>query len=419
MKTMMAKLLNHRWFFGVVAAGLALSLLGAPVASAQGRGDKEAKKDEPKGPSEVSADTKIVYQFDLYGEIGREVSTVSMKQGLEDAKRWNPDYLVFRINMSFSYHGQGLADWDAGSEPANIQFNQLDTVRELQTMFTDGIRDDPNWKTRDGKKPELVMWVKNAMGTAAFIPFVGPTIYFASDAHHGGIGYLDLIFAGRGDYVVREKQYSLRLGRAEGLALKGGHAPEIVRAMSRMDYVLSVSYQGGHPIYYPNDPNSGDELLTDDGDLDAGRRDTIDDILNFKGNDVLILDAPKAVKLELAKGIADTQDDLLDELGIARNAVVVKGRHDQIFKNWVREVVKAEEQLNGYWRDFNRVQGGGANKDDRNKERAKRLGLLRNMVDLWKKYQESINPANVRGVPRTGDIEVMMEQLKQQMRLDR
>ncbi len=412
----------RKWLTSVLAAGLAFSVLAAPDALAQSdKGKDKASEDakEPKTPSEVPASRKILFQFDLYGELGREVSSVSMKQALEDAKKWKPDYLIMRVNMAFSQYGRGLADWRTGLFSDGTPYNQLETVRELQTMFTDGIRDDPNWITRDGKKPELVMWVKNAMGGAAFIPFVGPTIYYTSDAHHGGIGYLEFIFAGVGDYVAREKQYSLRLGRAEGLAIKGGHAPEIIRAMARMDYVLSVSYVGGKPVFYPNDPSSGDELLTDDGDPDAGRRDGIEDMLNFKGNDVLILDASKAIKLQLGKAIIDTNDDLVNELGVSRDYVIVKGRHDQIFKAWVKSVVKAEEELVANWREFQRTEVAGQTPSDRNKGRGKRLKLLRDIGDAWKKYGESINPLRVRGVPGPDDVEVITEQLKQQMRLDK
>ncbi len=72
--------------------------------------------------------------------------------------------------MAFGGYGTRLEDHEANPRMTSFAFQQLETAREVQTLFTDGIRDDPNWKTREGKKPELIMWVKRAMGGARSSP---------------------------------------------------------------------------------------------------------------------------------------------------------------------------------------------------------------------------------------------------------
>ncbi|MFX8523840.1 hypothetical protein ABTM10_20375, partial [Acinetobacter baumannii] len=72
---------------------------------------------------------------------------------------------------------------------------------------------------RSGKR--VVFWIKRAMVGAAFLPFVSKEIYFLPEGRMGGIGTLqdfDL-----GDKRVNEKQISLRLGHAEGIAIQGGY----------------------------------------------------------------------------------------------------------------------------------------------------------------------------------------------------
>jgi hypothetical protein len=401
--------------------GIALFLgSGVAVAQESGRGaDKSDSKKEPKAPDQVPADQKIIYRVDLNGELGRNISQTPLKQALDDAKKWNPDYLVFYVNMSFSVNGRSRKDWQSDPGMTGQVFNQLETARHLQTMFTDEIRDSADWKTRDGKKPQLIMWVKRAMGGAAFLPFVAPTIYYTSDAHHGGIGFLDHMFDGVGDYEVRQKQYSLRVARLVGLAEKGGHEGKLVRAMTRLDYVLSVSYVGGKPVFFED--YSGDELLTDDGNPEAGRADGSEEIIRMEGNDVLTVDADKAIKLGLGAAKIDTVDELANELGVSRNFVVIEGRSDDIIARWAKEVSGAERDLEKMWRDFSRVRIEGATASERNQQRSKQLSLLNKISSLFNRYREAVNPRNVEGAPPnwTTSIDVMVAEIKQEIRLDR
>ncbi|MGD9689763.1 MAG: hypothetical protein AB7K52_08940 [Phycisphaerales bacterium] len=395
----------------------ALPLTATPTASAQPKDDDKMEEKAPKVPSDVPADRKLIYRIDLVGNFGHEVTFTPLKKIMDDAKKWNPDYLVFYVNLSFERYGQTFSEHEANPALTSYAFNQLETARELQTLMTDRIRDDPDWKTRTGEKPQLIMWVKRALGGAAFVPFVAPKIYYTSDGQHGGIGYLEYIFAGVGDYDAREKQYSLRMGRAEGLAYKGGHEPLIIRAMAFMREWLSVSYVGGKPVFFRD--NSGDELLTDDGDAEAGRRDSFDDALRGHGNDCLNLDASSALKLGLSAGTIDTNEDLADALGIARSFTLVRGKSSEVIKRWGKDVNAAERELNNKYREFQRTPIEGQTPSDRNRGRGKRLRLLKEMIEIFNKYGEAMNPREIQQVPPKNELEIGIEQIKQQMRQDR
>lgn len=371
----------------------------------------------PITPASAPADDGLthpkVFYIELKGEFGRDISVTPLRSILAEAKRAQPDVIIFKVATDFKFQGQERQDFNPAD--ANAAFNQLETVRELQTLFTDGIRDDSEWKT----KPRLVMWVKKALGGIAFLPFVAPEIYYTSDALHGGIGFLELIFEGVGDRVVQEKQYSLRIARAEGLAIKGGYDARIIKAMTRADYVLSYTLVGGKPVYFEDD--TGDVLLTDDADRGKDRRDTIEDIVRFKGNDVLTLNAQNAITLGVSKGTADTFDELLSELGIARTAEMLKNRSAKVLGDWSKNITEAEKDFARFWREYGRITVTGATPAERNKGRSQQIGKLNEINNLLKRYKEAINPQQIEGAPEQWEsrIDLMINQIKQQMRLDR
>lgn len=380
----------------------------------------EGEKDETPGiaPSQkkeaavVGPDTKKVYFINMRGEIGRDVSYTPMKQILADMKKVQPDYLVIRVDMEFAARGEKVEDFDVD---ANNAFQQMETVAQLGTLLIDGIRDDSGFV----KKPQMVVWVRRALGGAAFIPFLSPNIYYTSDSLHGGIGYLELIFGNMGDRVVREKQFSLRLARAQGLAVASGYDRRIIEAMARTEYVLSYDLVGGKPVYQEN--MLGQNLLTDDGNPDEGRADTIDQIARHTGNDWLTLRAPLAQTLGVSKGTIDSMDELVGELGIERDYKIYGDTPTKILRQWSRSVSEAELEFRRLWREFGRIEVEGETPELRNRGRGRQIGLLNDVKDLLKKYDEAINPRAIRGAPAQWEnrIDVMIEEIKQQMRIDK
>ncbi|MBL8764703.1 MAG: hypothetical protein JNM07_10590 [Phycisphaerae bacterium] len=380
-----------------------------PATPASSPRDKKAKETSGVVNSSESDATKV-YLINLKHEFGRDVSATPLKDVMADAKKQQPGIIVIKLDCEYKYMGEELPDFvpnDAG--PA---FNQLETARQLSTMFTDDIRDDQDWTI----KPRVVMWVRKALGGAAFLPFAAPDIYYTSDALHGGVGGLETIFNGVGDKVAQEKQYSLRLKRAEGLAIKGGHEPKLVRAMARTDYVLSVSFEGGQPVYHED--ASGDVLLTDDGK--DPNKDTEQAVVRFQGNDTLTLNADMAYKLGLSKGTVDTLDQLLFELGVSKNASMVQAKQDKILEDWGKDVTQAERDFRRLWRQHNETQVQGT-WDERSRARGKRIQILKQIKALLERFKEAINPRAIEGAPNdwTTQINIMIDRLEQEQRRDK
>jgi hypothetical protein len=254
------------------------------------------------------------------------------------------------------------------------------------------------------------------------MPFTAKEMYYTSDALHGGIGYLEKLMDGIGDERTREKQYSLLMARAEGLLVEGGHNPLIMRAMCRTDFVCSVRFENGVPVLLPNVyPSSPDEiLLTDDGKDD--RKDTAADMVRHRGNDVLTLDAEMAFRLEVSRGTADTLDDLMDRMGLPRNYIVIRGRSAQIFRDWSRAVTNAEDQFARMWRQFDdvRVRPPG-DYSARTRARGERKQILNKIKALLQRYQEAINPREIRGAPDDwiNQIDMMIQTIDAQQLADR
>jgi len=376
---------------------------------------KAAPTSEPrkKGDTVIGAGGTQIYMVELTGEFKRDVALTPMKDVMKDVKKYQPNVLVVKVNCDFvNSYGQKLPEFvnDVGS------FFQLELARQLEVLLTDQIDHDSSWTV----KPRLVFWVDKAMGGVAFLPFVCNDLYYTSSARHGGIGWLDLLFEGVGDEVVREKQRSLLEGRAEGLAIKGGHPVEVLRAMSRIDHVLSVTFEGGKPIFHEN--NSGDILLTDDGNLQEGRRDTVEDVLRGRGNDVLTLDSEMAKKLGMSKGTVDDEKELMFALGYERDYKLTSGRSKDILSTWSKGLRDAEVQIRVLLRDADKIEVAAPGEwQQRTDARNKRISIYNDILALLTRYGEGINPGEIGGAPDQfiQQLKLLIEQIKQQQRLDK
>ncbi len=409
-----------------IVAGLAVGLNTGMTASSAMQPEEKAKpeNERAKAKAEFEAkkadpNVKRIYVIPLRGEFGRDISQTPMRRALADAKKEQADIILFVIDTSFTINGQTYQEW--ATIVGQRSWGQgPETARELATMFHEGIRDDASWKTRDGGKPRIVGWVRKAMGPSSMLTLSIPELYFAPDARVGGIGYLNLLFEGQGDEVVREKQRSLRLGRFEGMVRDGGYPPIIARAMARSDQELSFSQEDGKPVF-KNDL-SGSELLVDGGGWkNEGRRDTIEQLVRFEGNDVLTLNARIAFMLGVNKANTASEDDLVSNLGVERNYVMITDRPRKIFRDWSEEVTNAERAFTKAWRDFNDIQVAGPTAAERNSLRGRRLAILNNIKRDLERYKESISSDAIDGAPKewVSEINVIIDRIKQEMRLDR
>jgi len=360
---------------------------------------------DAKNPYASNNSPPSFYFVPFTGEFGRRVCATPLKDVLADAKRASPDYLVFEFNCDFSFDGK------AGTEDSRqifLTWNRgMSVATEMSTLMTDAIRDDKSWV----KKPKVVGWVRRALGPSALLPLALKDLYYSSDARHGGIGYLDFLFSGI-DESVRQKQISLREGAVKGLGNKGGFDERIVLAMTKTTYVLSLSMVGGKPELHEN--RTGDETLTDSGL--GGERDTIEEIARGTANDTLTLNAQMASKLGIAKGIADSNDELFFELGVARDAKVIEGKAGKIFDAWQRGVDRAERDIPELLEKADTIEIRGNTPAERNQARGQQLGHLNRVRDLVKKYAEVLRD---EGEQLLGDLNKRIELLRQQISYDR
>ncbi len=379
----------------------------ASPAAGAGGGSRPASREA--SPANPVADGSKVYTIHLKGWFGEDISQTPIRQAVADAKLHEPDYLVVIMEN----------DWDASrfggmgelNDDVEGFFDQLFRAEDMDPIFTAEIPRE--WD----KPPKIVFWVKRAMGGAAFLPLVCKDIYFASDGKLGGIGGLEKAFGSTGDEMVREKQFSLRLGHAEGMAITGGYEPKLIRALARTDYVLSVGFDGGKAVYVEGMPRAdrGEILLTDDGK--EANEDTIQQLARGEGNDNLTLNADIAFKIGVSKGTVDTFEDLMRSLGIARTYTRVEGKSDQIMQSWREGLEKAKRDCGRIWEDYGRIQVGG-DYTQRQAARGRQIRLLGDLEKILKRYEEALNPGQI-GVPGLGDIGVLRERIRLEQARDR
>lgn len=362
----------------------------APVARAPAFTDNLA----PSGSQKV-------YFMELKGWFGTEIYMPPVRDAVKDARKHEPDYLVVIVNNAWERYG-GLQKLKSDDH----DFQGLMLAREFDPILTDEIRNE--WE----KQPRLVFWVKQAMGGAAFIPYLSRDIYFHSEGKMGGIGGADIMFEGRGDEVVRDKMVSLYTATARGLAIKGGHDSRIARAMTEFEYVLSVAFPG--PVYHERYPEPGEILLTDNGRLES-EADTVEQLARGEGNDVLTLNADWALRLGISRGTANDEATLLDEMHISRTAQTTYGRSNEIFASWRDGVNSYGRKLTTLLRDLDDVrveEPGGFN--ERKAARAKQIRIIGDILRLIERY----GPCVRYGMENPG-VNGNHEQLAMQLRLRR
>jgi hypothetical protein len=369
-----------------------------PAAEASANASEPGKAD-PAKPESTSGPK--VYVMELEGWFGEDISETPIRQAAADAKRHEVDYIIVVLNNDWSNRQSGGLEQikdDAGA------FDQIFRAEKIAPVFADEI---PKWS----KPPKVVFWVKKAMGGASLLPFCSPTIYYAPEGKQGGIGHLTKIFGQMGDERVREKQFSLRLGHAEGWAIQGGYNPLIIDAMARDDVILSYKMEGGKARFFTRMPAAPDEiLLTDDGKDD--RADTIQQLARGEGNDVLTLNADLAYKLGVSKGTVDSMDDLLFNLIGRGQHQMVKGQSANIMKGWRDGLDSAKRRLQKLWDEFQEVQvkdPGGY--PERTQARGRRKGIINEMESLLKKYEEALNPRQI-GVPDYNTLEIIRKRIE-------
>ncbi|MCA9288553.1 MAG: hypothetical protein KDA05_08205 [Phycisphaerales bacterium] len=326
-----------------------------------------------------------VYRLRLTGEFGTDITQTPIRQAIEDAARQQAQIIVVEVDNEWQ-----ASRFQEKAEDEN-SFDEFWRANDIVPVFRNEI---PNLFPYE--RPRLVVWVKNAMGGAAFLPFMSREIYFSSGGRMGGIGDLDTYFQGVDEWV-KDKQQSLRLAAARGIAIAGGYDSRLIDAMTMREYVLSVGFPSGQPEYYVGypRPEHNETLLTDDGDGD--NEDTDADVVRAQGNDNLTLHAEMAQRLNVSKGTVDSFDDLLYAIdpGLARNHVIVSDRADRIMDDWATGVDDAIRTFQRMWQqELPQAQGReqGGEWAQRNRARGEQRAIIERLIRLISRYKEVLDP---------------------------
>ncbi|KAA0217219.1 MAG: hypothetical protein DYG94_01735 [Leptolyngbya sp. PLA3] len=364
--------------------------------------DQDAPEVRPavQTPDEsATTSKKVVYHIKLDGILGRDFNVTPLKDAVNAARALEPDYLLIELDNLWRY----------GSDESKGRFDEFGIADEIEPVLRQNIQ--THWK----KQPQLVVWVKNAMGGAAFIPFFTSNVYFTSDGRMGGIGDLGDLFGSTGDEVVRDKQKSLRLARAKGMAIPNGYDERLVEAMTWRTYVLYYTMEGGKPKYH-TEPVPGAELLTDSGEGEF--EDTMEQRVRGEGNDALTLKAELAQKLGVSKGTADSIEDLMFYLGILDNYELVSDKSERVMERWSETIDRLEQEIPAMFREFNEINANGQDYNARKQARGAQINILKKIIQKVERYQESLQWSRI-GVPPLDQLRVMIEQIRLQQIADR
>ncbi|MGD1917341.1 MAG: hypothetical protein ACFCBV_14300 [Phycisphaerales bacterium] len=335
-------------------------------------------------PALAHQDPAKVYYFAADGWFGKDISFTPMNEAMEEARELGADYIIIKVDVNWFSERDPLQS----EMPDDSGLFDVFGIRPIRGLFTDeGLE---HWD----EEPEIVFWVKNAMGSAAFLPFLSETMFFHPEGRIGGIRGVYLRFQG-GDEVVKEKLVAASLSTAKGMGIDFGYEPKLIDAMARGDTVLSYRLEGGRPVYLDREPESTDEFLLTDNALLESRRDTLEELARGRGTNFLTLDADTSQILGVSKGTVSDLDDLLFELGIIRNHEMV-GDGDKIMEDWTRTIERTEDALARLMREYQEIEVEGE-WSERRRARGQQRAKLQQMIGLLDRYKEALRPYEIQG----------------------
>jgi uncharacterized protein YuzE len=383
----------------------------ASTSAAEAKGgtpaDPKADASEALPPAVTSTDpdAKKVYIIPVHGIFGEDISQTPILQAMKDATAQKADIVIISLDAKALINPRTGESFDE-----DMAWDLTSRLEQIFPVFTEQMPKE--WAAAGITPPRVALVCRRAIGAAAFFPLGFKEVYFRSDGIMGGIGGLAEMFGQTGDDVVREKQRSLRLGHVQGWAVKGGYNPEIVRAMSRREHVLTMKLSGGKAELFermPEDPS--EELLTDDG---AGTNaDGLVAFVEGSGNDVLTLNARLAQLLGISKGTIDSEEDLILTLGAGRNAVVTRDRGEKIMKNWSRSLQSAKRQIMKLLDEYREARVEPPNNyESRTKFRGVRKQKLTQVKALMTRWGEGLDFwGQMNGIPSIPQLETLIERI--------
>jgi len=379
-----------------------------------GETDEDTIPDKNTRGEDINDDTTLIYVAELNGIFEQDLTETPLRDLFKDIDETFDDLVAVPS-------GSGGTAYRVNEESRDKHIVLLKVDATTRSQAFDGLfaaeRVAPVFKDEIQKGRRIVFWVDNAVGGAAFIPWLSGEMYVTSDSVMGLAGDLDDFDIG--DEMVNMKQISLRMGHAEGMVVYGGYdrlGVAIIQAMARSQYWFAVRLTGVEPEYYISTEQPGPEILNNSQWVllsDNGRDEYEDDPdAELYGNDTLVLRDDMLLKLGIAKGVADSIEDIALSKRVFRNyAVLENTQAEKILEGWTEDVLRAMTNFERVFEEANNVRIGGG-RDAMIAALGRQQRLLLQARGILSRFAEVMDPdGNVRA-----EIDVLIEQIRSRMR---
>jgi len=175
----------------------------------------------------------------------------------------------------------------------------------------------------DEIKPEyrVAAWIESAISAAAMTASICEEIYFMSEGNLGAATGFRQGGSGAESIAGRELEEVLRL--MEGVSERGQKNPLVMRAM-QVPTELSVDFTSDGRVVWRNDLEGEHIVATE--------------------NDILTFDSQTAVKYQYARGVANSKDELMRQMGYS-DWVEVGFDADEIQQRHREEVARGQTEI--------------------------------------------------------------------------
>lgn len=322
-----------------------------------------------------------VYFTPMAGQMGTDIHPSIYAEVVKDVRAKNPDLIVFLLEGSDPEEGVFHFHEDT-FDPTDQSLATLGEYREIVKLLRDDLGDIPQ-----------VMWVQNSVGFSSLMALAWPDMYMKSDARLAGLGRVHDGVMGWTDIEVRRKMLSAWLGIVNGFLEKGGYARAIGDAMVRPDKFLSVSFEGRNVTW----------------SLDTDGHWVIDG--NEKGT--AAFSAMLAEDVGLAKGVADTREDLMFLLGFREFEAITNS--EQLVERFVQDWRRSWEQSQRWAMDYRDAMRWASGEDE-----LRYLGQAINALEKIQSAMRRYEPVAIKWRITTGldetQLEIWIEQIRERIR---
>ena len=225
-------------------------------------------------------------------------------------------------------------------------------------------------------KYRTVAWIKSAISAAAMAVWGVQELYMKLDGGIGACTGFRMQDGGQAQAIEGDQLEELLVWMEE-VSRWGGHDPFIMRAMQVSTLLSATRDENGHVTWYIDEPPSGAEIVS-------------------PKKEILTLSAHNAVKWGIAKGIADTKDELAKAMGCAE-WVEVGQKADEYQIEFRKNVEEAQVQIQEHWAKLNIAvdfADGAPNKKERQRnvgEARKHLKAMQSWVRRAPSLEEYMN----------------------------